>query len=768
MALAIKSFYEFDEFRLDTEGKVLLKRGKPINLRPRVFQLLTTLVENHGRIVEKDDLMNQVWADTFVEESNLTFTVRQLRKTLGDDAHEPRFIETVPRRGYRFIADVRQVEAKDENSATDVEESIAELNDKHPAPAVLLHPINQNASQPSGVVVALADWRHEADENGSGESASDSSTEQTNAPTVKLQLVPSTSLVRNKRNNYLFVLAGLIFVVVLAGFVYWRLGKAVAEDKNAISSGKNSRIAYPNLNFERLSVSNTSHARLSSDGKYLAYATKTSGRESLWLRQIETNTNREIIPPDNVYYYGLAFSNDSQQLYFAKVKDKESGSIYRISILSGAATEIVKDEPQGQFAISPDDKQIVFIRHYIVEGNREYALIVADINGSNERKLFTRRGWLGSPDWSPDGQDIIFGGDDYIIRLRVSDGTNDILLKPSWYNIRRVKVLKDGSGLLIAAKEKATSNNQIYFFDYKSKEVSQVTNDTANYTAFSMTDDAKKIALTQTVDVSNVWITYYGNQEDAKQIATGYGRVTWMDENKIVFTPYINSNRSVWTMNSDGGDMKQLTFKNNSCMEPVVSSDRRFVVFVTDDFHIWRMDANGNNLIQLTDGSGEQFPSISPDGKWVFYNSIDRYNVWKVPIEGGNAMKITDETCIRPEVSPDEKMLACYQRNGMNRLQLVIHGIEDSKLIKTFDFVSDKLNFANLSWTPDSRAVDYTAVTIGVDNIWRQPLDGGKPRQMTNFKSEFIFGFGWSIDGKHLALTRGHWEDNIVLMTGFR
>lgn len=203
-------------------------------------------------------------------------------------------------------------------------------------------------------------------------------------------------------------------------------------------------------------------------------------------------------------------------------------------------------------------------------------------------------------------------------------------------------------------------------------------------------------------------------------------------------------------------------------MEPVVSSDRRFVVFVTDDFHIWRMDANGNNLIQLTDGSGEQFPSISPDGKWVFYNSIDRYNVWKVPIEGGNAMKITDETCIRPEVSPDEKMLACYQRNGMNRLQLVIHGIEDSKLIKTFDFVSDKLNFANLSWTPDSRAVDYTAVTIGVDNIWRQPLDGGKPRQMTNFKSEFIFGFGWSIDGKHLALTRGHWEDNIVLMTGFR
>lgn len=767
MALVIKSFYEFDEFRLDTEEKVLLRRGKPVNLRPRVFQLLKTLVENHGRIVEKDDLMNQVWADSFVEESNLTFTVRQLRKTLGDDAHKPRFIETVPRRGYRFIADVRQVESKANNSLADVEESIAELNDKHAAPAALVRPANQNTTQPSGVIVALDDWRHEANGNGTIESVSDSATEQANAPAAKLELVPSAPLVRNKHNNYLFVFAVLIFVVVLAGFIYWRSGKVITENKNAINFGKNTRIAYPNLNFERLSVSNTSHATLSSDGKYLAYTTKTSGRESLWLRQIETNTNKEIIPPDNVYYYGLAISNDSQQLYFAKVKDKESGSIYRISIFGGVETQLINDEPQGQFAISPDNKQIVFIRHYIVEGNREYALFIADINGKNEHKLFTRRGWLGSPDWSPDGQNIIFSNNDHIIRLRVSDGTNDVLLKPSWYGIKQVKVLKDGSGLLLAAMEKATSNYQIYFFDYKSKEISQVTNDTANYKSFSMTNDTRKIALTQTANVSNIWITYYGNEEDAKQIATGYGRVTWM-ANKIVFTPYINSSRSVWTMNSDGGDMKQLTFKSNSCMEPVVSSDKRSIVFVTDDYHIWRMDVNGGNLTQLTNGSGEQFPSISPDGKWVFYNSTDNYNVWKIPIEGGTPIKIVAETCTRPEISPDGKMFACYQRNNLNKWQLVIYGVDDGKLIKTFDFVSDKLSFANLSWTPDSHAVDYAAVTIGVDNIWRQPLNGDKLRQMTHFKSEFISGFGWSPDGKQLALTRGHWEDNIVLITGFR
>ena len=71
------------------------------------------MVQNSGRIVEKDDLMRQVWEDTFVEEANITYTVRLLRKTLEEDKHNPRFVETVPRRGYRFIADVQLSEGKE-------------------------------------------------------------------------------------------------------------------------------------------------------------------------------------------------------------------------------------------------------------------------------------------------------------------------------------------------------------------------------------------------------------------------------------------------------------------------------------------------------------------------------------------------------------------------------------------------------------------------------------------------------------------------------
>jgi DNA-binding winged helix-turn-helix (wHTH) protein/TolB-like protein/Tfp pilus assembly protein PilF len=102
--------FEFDDFLLDAKEKIILRGGKPLPITPKAFQLLLVLVENHGHLVEKDELMNAVWADSFVEEANLAFTIGLLRKVLDDDAQKPQFIETVPKRGYRFIAELRENE----------------------------------------------------------------------------------------------------------------------------------------------------------------------------------------------------------------------------------------------------------------------------------------------------------------------------------------------------------------------------------------------------------------------------------------------------------------------------------------------------------------------------------------------------------------------------------------------------------------------------------------------------------------------------------
>ena len=100
-------FYEFGRFRLDASERVLLRDRDPVPLTPKVFEILLALVERGGHIVEKEDLMKKVWPDTFVEEGNLTQNVSLLRKALGENRDSPQFIETVARRGYRFVAAVK-------------------------------------------------------------------------------------------------------------------------------------------------------------------------------------------------------------------------------------------------------------------------------------------------------------------------------------------------------------------------------------------------------------------------------------------------------------------------------------------------------------------------------------------------------------------------------------------------------------------------------------------------------------------------------------
>src|SRR6187455_2669947 len=129
--------YEFGRFRLKTAERVLLREGELVPLTPKVFDILVTLVEHGGQVVAKDDLMKRVWPNTFVEEGNLTQNISLLRKALGESHGGVQFIETVPRRGYRFVADT---------SHTWGEKPVQPTSHENPAPVVSIPNTN---SQPA-------------------------------------------------------------------------------------------------------------------------------------------------------------------------------------------------------------------------------------------------------------------------------------------------------------------------------------------------------------------------------------------------------------------------------------------------------------------------------------------------------------------------------------------------------------------------------------------------------------------------------------------
>src|SRR5271169_1423570 len=109
MSRQTKHFYAFGPFRLDSEKRVLVRDGVPVSLAPKLAETLLLLVENAGHLVDKDDLIKQVWPDAFVEEGNLNKNIFALRKVLGEWDGGREYIETVPKRGYRFVAPVSEV-----------------------------------------------------------------------------------------------------------------------------------------------------------------------------------------------------------------------------------------------------------------------------------------------------------------------------------------------------------------------------------------------------------------------------------------------------------------------------------------------------------------------------------------------------------------------------------------------------------------------------------------------------------------------------------
>ena len=113
-----RASYEFGPFVLDTVQHALLKEGKPVDITPKTYDTLLVLVENSGRMLSKEELMQTLWPDSFVEESNLTQQVSMIRRALGESAREGHYIVTVPGRGYRFHADVKNPDENMERTSS--------------------------------------------------------------------------------------------------------------------------------------------------------------------------------------------------------------------------------------------------------------------------------------------------------------------------------------------------------------------------------------------------------------------------------------------------------------------------------------------------------------------------------------------------------------------------------------------------------------------------------------------------------------------------
>ncbi|HST53539.1 MAG TPA: winged helix-turn-helix domain-containing protein [Pyrinomonadaceae bacterium] len=746
-------FYEFDVFRLDAVARLLWRGGEIVRLMPKAFDVMLTLVRRHGEVVTKDELLANVWRDAVVEENSLNVNVSALRKVFGEKPREHRFIVTVPGVGYKFVADVREVFADEKEDGTEDnrQESNAEIFvvEKSAAPTAL---------------------------EATGE-----------AETINIVEHPISNagyfFNGIKQHKTGAIVGSLVLLLVLGGaYAAYRF---VALTKMPVAH-------FQNVKLTRLTSEGTlASVTISPDGKYIAYILAEDGKFSLWTKHLATDSRVQIVAPVDANEMDVdTFSPDGNYVLYS-VCDEQNPlcATYQVPVLGGASRKILTDV-ESTSTFSPDGKQIAFGRHRTGPGEDEY--LTANADGTNQRSLITLHEPEGlsfeGASWSPDGKTIVLGYSSgagveqmFVGSVSVADGTLKPLSPKRWPQVGKVMWLNDGSGLVLLAREQPTDPLQIWRVSYPGGEVQRITNDLNSYASASLmlAADSSALVALQEDESSSIWLAPSGDVGRARNISTrksakdGIGGLAWDSDGRLIYASRINNNKSeIWMTDANGGNPKML-MEGDAIGSLGLSPDNRYLFFISPrsgSLQVWRTNLDGGDAKQLTDSTQGVFrATISPDGLSVIYSRFD-LSLWKASIDGGAPVRLSDGETLRPRISPDGKLLAFLNLNEQKRNQLKViplDGDGDKSLSKSFD-LPDAIYDMAFRWSPDGHALMYVVTKGGVSNLWRQPLDGGAPKQITNFNSERIWDFAYSRDGRQLALARGETTRDAVLISDVR
>lgn len=738
-----RRIYKFDEFQIDVLNRQLRRGDTPVVMPAKAFDLLLALVENKGRLIEKDELFSRVWNDQIVEESNLTVHVSQIRKALGEKRQNPRYIETVPGYGYRFVGDVENFDDDDLIFETQTLSRIVIEKEENEDAAEARKDIDAAIEEP-----------------------------QTRGKNLSSLLNASASLRRSLSASTLAAYGGFVVLLALAfgTYRYFEVERANAP--------------FEKIKLARLTNSGkVSGATISPDGKYIAYILGESEGNSLRMQQVGTANNVRLLPPVKAQIYELTFTPDGSHIFYNLFTDgRADPEFYRISSLGGVS-ERIPNVVASYISFSPDGKRFAYAQSDSAAG-RNY-LKIADADGTNQQTIaaknhpHTFETQVPVVAWSPDGETIAclvnhFEPDasySSIIGINVRDGSEKPLSEQRWYDVFSIEWSKKGSGLLISASDKVSGSNQVRFLSYPQGESRKITNDLSQYDSLSATADGESFVAIQTDAINSILVGEAGTN-DFKEITTETGALfplVWTPDGKIIFRSARDGVSNLWTMDANGGNQRQLTINaqvdsRGMCLSP----DGKRLVFGSwrnGKSNLWRIDADGSNLTQLTDGEVDVYPSCSPDNQTVIYQRGLHSNqrLWKVPLAGGEPVQLTDSYSKWAAISNDGNRLS-YFFMANNKWRLGIISPEGGSMLQSLD-VPATLKENVVRWSPDNQSLFYISTVGSVGNIRSLPLDASESKPLTHFESHSIDSFAFSPVNKKLAIARSLTVSDVVLIT---
>jgi Tol biopolymer transport system component/DNA-binding winged helix-turn-helix (wHTH) protein len=701
--------FKFADFLLDESEGVLYRANLPVQLAPKVFETLLVLVKNQGRVVSKDELMKEVWSDTFVEENNLTQYIFILRKILGESDTQ-KFIETVPRRGYRFLPET-VVSEKPSARALAEKDKVSFPNNTRQNP------------QSRFVLLLIA---------------------------LGLIVFLSVSFFLRRSGGEKVWAANEIKIKRLTenGRIY---GADISPDGNSyayiLRDGKNFSLRLKNIQTESeivlvtLDEGDLGVPRFSPDGNFICYA-RGSSKSEIFQIPVYGGESRKIAENLQSEY---SFSPDGRQIAYPRIIPSQKKHQIVVANTDGSGERVVAERvaPLFYHLWGPAPAWIDGGEKLIVSaGSADAArssLVEINIADGSEREVKTSQPFYFIGFVKPlNAEELMISAmperqsKQQLFRVDLTSGevspvTNDLS------DYATISLSKKADKLLTL---QTTSNFHLWLYDAETGAARQ--------------------------------LTFGENRHD------GLIGLNFASDGKILYASREVAETNIFELNPETNETKQLTRRTGRNFEPAVSPDGEKIVFVSDRTgfgHIWIMNRDGSDARQLNTSPDDKKvhelePAFSPDGRSVYYlyYPYPFGKVYKIPVDGGESVLVTpeDKNLFLPDVSPDGKFLAVGDNVSDKGAKIGVFSLADPREEeKIFDFPAYR---TYSRWMPDSQ----TLVTINGggegNNLALHNILTGEAKQLTDFNVERIERFAVSPDGKKFVIARGNWATDAVLI----
>lgn len=666
--------YEFAGFRLNPSERLLTRGDERIPLRPKTFALLVILVADAGRLLGKDELLREIWDDAVVEEGNLNRTVSELRKALGDPKDEPRLIETVPRVGYRFIAEVARIgEAPTELPAEPIPHTPEKIEVSVAA--------SRNSSRVffvGGIVAAIA---------------------------VVSVLIGAWYLYGRAETKTEFGEKRLATGTDDANSPIWTSNSTI----RFISATKDNRT----LPFE-LDVDSAGAPRpasfLSPDGKYII----DTGEEKAGKIYISSadGSNKRLMP----FVFGnMTWSRTTPEIVvqFFPGGKREASDIAIINIETLEWRNLTDSSTfDADPAFSPDSGQVAFVSNR--DGNMEIYIMNRD--GGDVRRLTNSPAWESFPAFSPDGTQLAYNSDRDHERNNVyiqdldGSGRERGLPRGEWRNYTGSGFWSP-DGTRIAYSSDRGEREELFFRDAELEKPREILADSgADLTMPYLTRDGKKLMYVAKMAKDKYEIRVQDRTSRKINVVRTLREPTRLsattDGSTIIFHEKVDNNTEVCAVDADGGSFRTLTNSNGYDGTADISPDGSKIVFATNRrgrnvLELFVMNADGSDP-RLVPNNNSIGTSISPiwtlDGRRiVFANDHDgggngNFELFMIDEAGGDAKRLFNNPRAaddEPTISPSDDRFV-FQSWSRGNVEIYVTGMDQSILRVTRNLAEDR------------------------------------------------------------------------------